>query len=53
MDTAVKRLYEALFLVDSGQAAADWDGVTGAITKVLDRAGAEVVRIIRENMSGR
>lgn len=45
MDTVVKRLYEALFLVDSGQAAADWDGVTGAITKVLDRAGAEVVEM--------
>ena len=45
MDTAVKRLYEALFLVDSGQAAADWDGVTGAIKKVLDRADAEVVEM--------
>ncbi len=45
MDTVVKRLYEALFLVDSGQAASDWDGVTGAIKKVLDRAEAEVVEI--------
>ncbi|MCK5564014.1 MAG: 30S ribosomal protein S6 [Planctomycetes bacterium] len=45
MDTVVKRLYEALFLVDSGQAAADWDGVTGAIKKVLDRAEAEVVEM--------
>ena len=44
MDT-VTRLYEALFLVDSGQAAADWDIVMGAINKVLDRAGAEVVEI--------
>ena len=45
MDTVVKRLYEALFLVDSGQAASDWDGVTGAIKKVLDRAEAEVVEM--------
>ncbi len=45
MDTAVKRLYEALFLVDSGQAASDWDGVTGAIKKVLDRAEAEVIEM--------
>jgi small subunit ribosomal protein S6 len=45
LDTVVKRLYEALFLVDSGKAAADWDVVMGAITKVLDRADAEVVEI--------
>ena len=45
MDTVVKRLYEALFLVDSGQAASDWDGITGAIKKVLDRADAEVVEM--------
>ena len=45
MDTAVKRLYEGLFLVDSGQAAADWDGVISAIEKILKRADAEVVTI--------
>lgn len=45
MDTAVKRLYEGLFLVDSGQAAADWDGVISAIEKILKRADAEVLTI--------
>ena len=45
MDTAVKRLYEGLFLIDSGQAAADWDGVISAIEKILKRADAEVVSI--------
>lgn len=45
METAIKRLYEGLFLVDSAEAASDWDGMIGAIKKVLDRAGAEVVSL--------
>ncbi len=43
MKVTVKRLYEGMFLVDSAQAAADWDGVLEAIRTVLDRAGAEIV----------
>lgn len=43
METAVKRLYEGLFLVDSTLAAADWQMVNDAIRKILDKAGAEVV----------
>jgi small subunit ribosomal protein S6 len=39
----VKRLYEAMFLVDSGQAASEWDGVIGLIENILKRAEAEVV----------
>jgi small subunit ribosomal protein S6 len=39
------KAYEALFLVDSGLAASNWDGVNDAIKKVLDRANAEVVSI--------
>lgn len=45
METAVKRLYEGLFLVDSAQAAAQWDATMGAIQKVLDRAEADVVSL--------
>ena len=40
---AEKKLYEGMFLVDSGKAASDWDGVIGAINKVLERADAEIV----------
>lgn len=40
---AEKKLYEGMFLVDSGKAASDWDGVNAAINKILDRAGAEIV----------
>lgn len=45
MNTAVKRLYEGLFLVDSALAASDWDGVLGTIRKFLERAGADIVSL--------
>ena len=45
MNTIVKRLYEGLFLVDSGEAASDWKGVNQTIEKILDKAGGEVVSI--------
>jgi len=32
-----------MFLVDSGKAASDWDGVNAAINKILERAEAEIV----------
>ncbi len=41
----VKRTYEGLFLVDSAEAAADWNKVTGAIEKILSRSEAEVVSL--------
>ena len=43
MKTVEKRLYEGLFLVDTAQAASDWDGTVAAIEKMLSRADAEVV----------
>ena len=46
METATKnKLYEGMFLVDSAQAGADWDGVISAIRTILERAEAEVVSI--------
>ena len=45
METEVKRLYEGMFLVDSGIAASDWGGVIESVEKVLARAGAEVVSL--------
>ncbi len=45
MRTATKRLYEGMFLVDSALAASDWDGVIGAIERVLSRASAEIVSL--------
>ena len=45
MRTATKRIYEGMFLVDSALAASDWDGVIGAIERILGRAGAEILSI--------
>ncbi|MEA3226820.1 MAG: 30S ribosomal protein S6, partial [Planctomycetota bacterium] len=38
-----KKLYEAMFLVDSADAGSDWDGVIAAITKILERAKVDIV----------
>ncbi|MEN6309106.1 MAG: 30S ribosomal protein S6 [Anaerohalosphaeraceae bacterium] len=40
-----KRIYEALFLVDSALAASQWDHVMEAIQKILDRAEARVISV--------
>jgi len=45
LETIVKKLYEAMFLVDSAEASADWDGINTTIKKILDRAEAEIVSI--------
>ena len=38
-----RRLYEAMFLIDSAEAAADWEGVNSTIQKMLEKAGVEIV----------
>jgi small subunit ribosomal protein S6 len=40
---ATKKLYEAMFLVDSALATADWDGTVAFINNIFARAEAEVV----------
>ncbi len=46
MKTVAKtKLYEAMFLVDSGDAGSDWDGIIADIKKMLKRAKVEVVSI--------
>ncbi len=45
METATKRLYEGMFLVDSGEAARDWAGVMNAIETILARSDAEIVSL--------
>lgn len=44
-ETVGKSLYEGMFLVDSAEAAADWDAVVTTIRNVLERAEAEIVSI--------
>ena len=43
METGVKKLYEAMFLIDSAEAAKDWDGIIDLITKMLNKIDAQVV----------
>ena len=43
--TSKKNLYEGMFLIDSAQAAANWDGIISVITKILERAKAEIISI--------
>lgn len=43
METAVKRLYEGLFLVDSAKAASDWQLVNDTLHKILAKVDAEIV----------
>jgi ribosomal protein S6 len=38
-------LYEALFLVDSGEAASDWQGITDHVKKILERSEVEILSI--------
>jgi small subunit ribosomal protein S6 len=45
LETVAKRLYEGMFLVDSAQAAADWEGTVGVIENILKRADADVVAL--------
>ena len=45
METAVKRLYEGMFLVDSTLAAQDWQKVIDEVQRILSRAEADVVSI--------
>jgi small subunit ribosomal protein S6 len=43
LKTAINKLYEGMFLVDSAQAASDWEGVQKTIANILKRAEAEIV----------
>lgn len=45
METAVKRLYEGLFLVDTGEATSDWEGIQEAVRRVLERSECEIISL--------
>jgi small subunit ribosomal protein S6 len=44
LETVTKRLYEAMFLVDSALAT-DWDGIIKTIKDILSRVNAEIVSL--------
>lgn len=45
METEVKRTYEGMFMVDSALAAQDWQKAIDEITRILNRAQAEILSI--------
>jgi len=45
LETAVKSLYEGMFLVDTAVATADWEGICGVVENILKRAEAEIVSL--------
>jgi len=45
LETALKRMYEGMFLVDSALAAQDWQNILNEVQRILNRAGAEVVSL--------
>jgi small subunit ribosomal protein S6 len=45
LETALKRLYEGMFLVDSALAAQDWQVIIDEVQRVMDRAEAEVISL--------
>jgi len=45
LKTIVKKLYEGMFLVDSAEAAANWDAVITLIKNILEKAEADIISI--------
>ncbi len=45
MKTIEKKLYEGMFLVDSLEATSDWDGITGLIKNMIQRADGDIVTL--------
>jgi len=43
LKTVAKNVYEAMFLVDSAQAATDWEGTGSLIKAILEKAEAEII----------
>jgi small subunit ribosomal protein S6 len=43
LETGVKKLYEAMFLIDSAEAAKDWDGIIELVTKMLNKIDAQII----------
>ena len=45
METGVKKLYEVMFLIDSAEAAKDWDGIIELVTKMLNKIEAQIISL--------
>jgi small subunit ribosomal protein S6 len=47
LKTITNKLYEAMFLVDSSRATADWEAILASIRGMLEKVGAEIVSLKR------
>jgi small subunit ribosomal protein S6 len=45
LETGVKKLYEVMFLIDSAEAAKDWDGIIELVTKMLNKIDAQIISL--------
>ncbi len=45
MPQSVKRKYEAMFLVDSAVATAEWDSIVDAINTIMKRGDADIISL--------
>jgi len=45
LETGVKKLYEVMFLIDSAEAAKDWDGIIELVTKMLNKIEAQIISL--------
>jgi len=45
LETGVKKLYEVMFLIDSAEAAKDWDGIIELVTKMLNKIDAQILSL--------
>jgi small subunit ribosomal protein S6 len=45
LETGVKKLYEVMFLIDSAEAAKDWDGIIELVTKMLNKIDAQIITL--------
>jgi small subunit ribosomal protein S6 len=45
LETGVKKLYEIMFLIDSAEAAKDWDGIIELVTKMLNKIDAQILSL--------
>ena len=43
METVTKKLYEAMFLVGSDEAARDWEGINKVVRTILEKADVDIV----------
>lgn len=43
----MSKIYEAMFLLDSGYASAHWDQAVKSIQEMLDRHGCEIIRMVK------